>query len=79
MSPQKKKERNLLSFTKNIFSGNEAEQEERLSPLYNDLKAIKKRYSNHKNIAKGGMKEVFRVKDCKADRYVAMAKWNKAS
>ena len=43
------------------------------SPLYSEISSIDERYDERQEIARGGMKTIFKVLDRKTDRFIAMA------
>lgn len=54
--------------------GGSTNSTEEICPLYHALKQIDIRYSDETPISTGGMKEVFKVYDARAERFVALAR-----
>ncbi len=72
-----KENRSYYALLRDAFKGTldgSVESKVEMGPLYQELRSIDERYETVGSVAKGGMKEIFKVMDRKTDRFVAMAK-----
>ena len=62
---------------KSLYS--ESLEDSEASPLYSEICEIEERYIDRTEIARGGMKTIYKVLDQKTDRYIAMAELHEGS